>query len=235
VFFLLAFAGLFQSWRDYRGRRPILLAIGIAGLFLSCWPPVDWLFSRGLEGSYDIPLMPTGDAQAIVVLGSHVEPPSEHVPVYLPDSSVDGRCRHAAWLYRNWRSVPVIVSGGSHQGKRSVASTMAELMKSAGVPADQIWAEETSRNTYENARFSTLLLRQKGISKIALVVEADSMLRAELCFRKQGIAVVPAPFRQRSLDGGIHEVIPSWSALRRNERSLHEYGGLVWYMIRGWI
>ena len=56
-----------------------------------------------------------------------------------------------------------------------------------------IWTEERSRSTHENAVFGAEILRQHEIGRIALVIEARSMLRAESCFRKQGITVVAAP------------------------------------------
>jgi uncharacterized SAM-binding protein YcdF (DUF218 family) len=116
-----------------------------------------------------------------------------------------------------------------------MANYMALLLQSDGVPVNAILREDRSANTYENARFSADLLRRIGASRIALVVEADSMLRAERCFRKQGIAVIPAPCERRTLQRSFREMLPSWSALRQNERSLHEYGGLLWYSVRGWL
>jgi uncharacterized SAM-binding protein YcdF (DUF218 family) len=66
-------------------------------------------------------------------------------------------------------------------------------LEQEGVPPSKIWTEEQSRSTYENALYSAKLLHGSGIHRIALVMEADSMLRAELCFRKQGLEVTPAP------------------------------------------
>jgi uncharacterized SAM-binding protein YcdF (DUF218 family) len=115
-----------------------------------------------------------------------------------------------------------------------MAAVMAHSLRSEGVPPEHIVEENRSANTKENAGFTAELLRKMNIREIALVVDADSMLRAELCFRKQGIAVVPAPFghRSREFPSGI---IPSWGAIRGNETTLHELLGLAWYKLRGWI
>ena len=112
---------------------------------------------------------------------------------------------------------------------------MAELLIKEGVKQEHIQQEKRSRNTYENAKYTAELLHKTGISRIVLVVEADSMLRAEWCFRRQGIDVVPAPFAHRELSGSIAEIFPAWNSLRGNERTLHELGGLAWYKLRGWI
>jgi uncharacterized SAM-binding protein YcdF (DUF218 family) len=146
-----------------------------------------------------------------------------------------GRCRYAAWLHHNWRRLPIVVSGGSRYVNLTYASAMAQLLAAEDVPVESIWQEKMSQNTYENAKFTAELLGKRQIRTVVLVVEADSMLRAEKCFRKQGIHVVPAPFAHRVPSLKIGELIPSWTAVRRNERTLHELGGLVWYKLRGWI
>jgi len=213
-----------------------LLAAGLAGLFLSTWGPAEWLFSRPLESRYAAITLPQGDADAIVVLSAGIEGPKEHCPIAMPDESTFARCRYAAWLYHNWRQLPVLASGGVNgSGREPFSATIAELLVDYGVPADQVWTETSSRNTYENAKFSAEILRRKGVHKIALTVEADTMLRAEGCFVKQGIAVVPAPFNHRAMGAHVQDYIPAWTSLQRNERTLHEYGGLLWYKLRGWI
>jgi uncharacterized SAM-binding protein YcdF (DUF218 family) len=61
------------------------------------------------------------------------------------------------------------------------------------------------------------------------------MVRATACFRKQGIAVVPAPSDFRQLGTFSEEAFLSWRAVRRNEITLHETLGLLWYWLHGWI
>lgn len=112
---------------------------------------------------------------------------------------------------------------------------MRQLLQEAGVPEAMIWTEQHSHSTHENAVYGAEILRQHGIGKIALVTEARSMLRAESCFRKQAITVVPAPCEFREFESPLDEFIPSWKAISSNEETLHETAGLAWYWIRGWI
>jgi uncharacterized SAM-binding protein YcdF (DUF218 family) len=231
VFVLAIVFGLFRLIR--RGERmPLILAI--AGFFLLLWPPVDWLLSRPLEGRYPIRPLPAGDAEAIVVLSAGISPPHFEQPYSLADADTFDRCEHAAWLYHHWRSVPVLASGGRGPVGEPFSRTMRELLKEAGVPDQMIWTEEQSRSTHENAAFSAGILRKHGISRIALVVEAQSMLRASLCFQREGIQVFPAPSGFRQLEWPV-DALPSWKALERNERTLHESLGLVYYSLRGWV
>src|SRR5437868_5683267 len=133
-------------------------------------------------------------------------------------------------------TVPVLACGGRGTERHAAFSVaMRELLKRAGVPEAMIWTEERSRSTYENALFGTEILRQHGITTIALVVEARSMPRGEACFRKQGILVVPAPCAFREFGLIREELVPSWKAIAENELTLHETAGLAWYRFRGWI
>jgi uncharacterized SAM-binding protein YcdF (DUF218 family) len=216
-----------------RGRR--LLWMGLISLFLVSWAPADWLFAQVLEWPYRAVRRPDGPAQAIVILSSHVEPSSSATPFAMPDDLTFARCRYGAWLYRQWRPLPVFVSGGGSNNDGSYARAMAQLVEAEGIPKAEIVLEEKSRNTHENAVFTARLLRERGFHTIVLVTEADSMLRAEKCFHKEGMTVVPAPFRHRTLGYDFADLLPSWQAVRRNERTLHELGGLAWYKLRGWI
>jgi uncharacterized SAM-binding protein YcdF (DUF218 family) len=237
VFLLLGFIGSLKQWRAANGRKPVLVLAAFAGIFLSCWPPSEWLFSRPLESWYmDAVLPPLQRPEAIVILSSHVEPISKYSPVPLPDSSTLGGCKYGALLYHHWHGLPVIVSGGSTAALHTpVAAEMADLLIKEGVLQDHIHQEAQSRNTHENAAYTAELLRTLRIKRVALVVQADSMLRAEWCFHREGIDIVPAPFLHRELDVTPYSLIPSWGALRGNERTLHELGGLAWYKLRGWI
>ena len=233
LFTVIALAGLA---RLPRSRRLILPVAAVLGVLLVSWPPVDWLLSRPLEMWYPVRALPQGTAQAIVVLSSNVDAPEFYRPFAVADQDTFTRCKFAAWLYRSWKPLPILACGG--KGRRSVepfSHAMRDLLAEDGVPAGMIWTEDHSHSTHENAVNGAAILRAHGIATVALVVEAQSMLRAELSFRKQGIAVVPAPSDFRVLGPASEEIMPDWKALRRNENTVHEAGGLVWYRLHGWI
>jgi uncharacterized SAM-binding protein YcdF (DUF218 family) len=108
------------------------------------------------------------------------------------------------------------------------------MLEEQGIPSSMIWEEARSRTTHENALFSGKLLRERGIRKIALVVDADAMLRAEKCFRKLGFEVEPLPCWIQDFDFDAGDLLPSWRALQRSEILLHETTGLFWYWMHGW-
>jgi len=239
VFLVIATIGL---WRIPRSRGRRLAIAGVAGTFLTSWPPADWLFSRLIEGQYPVrPFQPASQLQAIVVLGESVQPPLFEEPFPLAGSNTYRRCEYAAWIYRRYGPLPVLVSGGRvSQRDPTVSAVMRELLRRNGVPEGMIWTEDRSRSTHENAVYSTMILREHAVSRVALVVDANSMPRAAACFRKLRVDIMPAPCNFRTLNFQAllqwqDELLPSWRAVRRNEDTLHEILGLVWYRFRGWI
>lgn len=208
---------------------------GVLGLFLISWPPMDWVFSRPLEGRYPVrPFRAPPGLQAIVVLGSAVRPPQFEQPYPLPDEETFERCEHAAWIWKRWGPLPVLATEGRQEWPAR-NGTMRDLLVGAGVASDMIWTEDQSRSTHENAVYGARILREHGVKRIALVVDAQSMPRASACFRKEGFDVAAAPVEFRTWGPWNEELLPSWHAVRRNEITLHEVLGLAWYRLRGWI
>jgi uncharacterized SAM-binding protein YcdF (DUF218 family) len=232
AFLLLIAIGLVRLRRQ---KAIWLPAVGLLCLFLLSWEPFAWLLSRPLEARYAADPRPNAQPQAIVVLASYVDPPTVLRPYSLPDTDTFARCTFAAWLYEHWRRLPILVSAGAGAKRDQPMPVMRQLLQRAGVPDAMIWSEERSRNTHENAMYAADILRQHGIHTIALVVEAQSMLRAEECFRKQAITVIPAPCNVYRLQFTFEEFLPGWKAIRRNETTLHEAAGLAWYWFRDWI
>lgn len=232
IFIAVSLAGLLVV-RFPKGKYVALA--GVLSLLLISWPPVDWLLSRPLEARYPIrPFKAPPDLQAIVVLGSAVEPPQYERPYPVADYDTFRRCEHAAWISRNWGPLPVLACQG-RQRSVAAANTMGDLLRRAGVGENMIWMEERSQSTHENAVYGAEILREHGVKRIALVVDGQSMPRAAASFRKEGIDVTPAPSELRTWGPLSEELLPSWRAIRRNEITLHEELGLAWYRVRGWI
>jgi uncharacterized SAM-binding protein YcdF (DUF218 family) len=169
-----------------------------------------------------------------VVLAAAVDPPHYERPYALEGQETYSRTEYAAWIHSRNPNLPVLACGGA-EGPDSTASAMRRHLMRAGVPDEMVWTEDKSGSTYENALFGAAILRRHGISRVALVVEAQSMPRAAAVFRKQGIDVVPAPSRYREFGPLNEELLPSWRAIRRNEGMLHETLGLLWYRLKGRI
>jgi uncharacterized SAM-binding protein YcdF (DUF218 family) len=220
-------------------RRGLLfLKVGLAALFLWSWPPFSWLISNSLEWPYrTTPGTPLQNAEAIVVLSGGIYRATPSQPEPLPKRDTYVRCQHAAWIYHHQKQLPVIVSGGRAPGNVFLARIMRQVLEANGVPSEAIETEEQSTSTYENALYTSPLLRRRGIHHIALVTEGYHMLRAELAFRKQGFGVEAAPCNLRIEDFrfDVDEFLPGSGAIHDNEEALHEWVGMFWYRLRGRI
>lgn len=223
-------------WRRRLARA--VAACTVVCLFLWTWDPATAFFARTLESQFTAG-RPAGEADAIVVLGGNIYPPDESQTEILPGYSTYLRCRHAALLYRTWKALPVVATGGfviSRNASVDGTVAMQHVLESEGVPAAMIWVENQSRNTSENALHTNRLLRGKGVRRVALVTEAFHMQRARLAFERQGLEVVPAPcgFRSHRFEGTWrHYLFPRPQNMLVNQETLHEWIGWIWYRIKG--
>lgn len=227
----IALAGL--AIRSPKGK--LVALSGVLALFLISWPPIDWLLAKPLEAAYPVrPFTPPPGLQAVVVLGGSIRHAEYERPYAIPDYQTFKRCKHAAWIAKRWGPLPILACQGTQMGA-GVKDTMRNELLSEGIPENMIWTEERSGSTRYNAVFGAEILHAHGIKKIALVVDGQSMPRAVACFRKEGFDVTPAPSELRTWGPLEAELLPSWKAIQRNEITLHEALGLLWYRLRGWI
>ena len=236
LFLVIVAVGLYGLRRHWRSVSWRVAFCGFLGLAALAWPPAAAVVAQPLVGRYVKEIRPRGDAEAIVVLAGAVNYPTSERPYALVGRDTYRRVMHAAWLFRDWKPLPILASGGPQSRTGEAASVlMRRMLEQEGVPSAKIWTEEQSRSTYENALYSARLLREHGVRQIALVVEADSMLRAEMCFRKQALGVTPAPCLFRDYQFDLEESLPGWQGIYRQELLLHEGLGLIWYWFRGRI
>jgi len=242
LFYLLTLVSLVRLWRNSLGNRRWLLLVivpfGIVG-FVSL--PVVGHFALGsLEWRYPPQDQVPDDAGAIVVLSGYVRPRSEAISEVELGSDTLLRCLHAARLYKA-RPCPILVSGGRVDPSTSgptLAQAMHDFLVGLGVKEQDLLVEERSRTTYENAALSGDILTQRGIHKIVLVTSASHMRRGERCFRALGFQVVPSAcdYRTAWFPWSLScFVLPSPYAAAEVELATHEWLGLAWYWLRGWI
>jgi uncharacterized SAM-binding protein YcdF (DUF218 family) len=220
---------LFLAWR----RRPrIAMACGaLALVWLWAWStPVLSLWLRGtLENQFTQPsLSSVPQAQALVVLGGGVSPPSGKATDINLGAAAD-RVWYAARLFHAGKAPLLLLSGGSDPLRHafSEARAMAIFLQDLGVPAQALVLEEVSRNTAENAAFSARLLNERGIRHVLLVTSALHMPRALALFAAQGLQVEPAAtdFEADSLPPGVLAWLPDAEALDGSGRAMKEWVG----------
>lgn len=234
VILLLLLFGLMLLKHNPVAAKVLLWSSLISGYFL-CTPLVSSLLQQQLQ---IYPALKEGQikqshAQAIVVLsaGRYRNAPEYGSDTVDDDSLV--RVRYAAYLHRI-TALPVVVSGGYVFNKdgESLARVMADALKN-GFDINEVWLEDKSHTTAENAIFTKKLLSEKGIDTIFLVTHATDMPRAKAIFEKAGLNVLPAPTHFIMLeDNNLFSILPSARALEGSYHALYEMVGNLWYSIR---
>lgn len=222
------FLGLwFVAWRLYKKREKRLagmLAALVFVFYLMCTSLVSERLMGALEGTYTPPENPQGDV--IIMLGGGAFPDT-------PDVSGTGtlcsapanRLLTAVRLQRKL-DLPIILSGGQVYSDSGPEAVIAKrMLMDLGVPEDKIIVEGKSINTTQNAKFSTEIMRERGLSHPILVTSAFHMRRSVLNFAKNGVEVTAYPSDYRvNLRHDFHynKLKPSVSALDDNVLVMQE-------------
>ena len=202
------------------GRRRFLSGV-VAGVglilalrvFINETPVADWIVSPLLVEDT------TGAVDAIVVPGAGV--------VGECSTNLNGlhRAFRAARLWKDSRGPLVVIAGGTGYPGCPVSMAMARIAAEAGVPADRIRIETSSRSTRENGELLAPLLQGWGITKILLVTDRLHMRRAFGVFSNLGFTV-----RRSSVP--IYDGHPDNVSMLR--AGLREFAALAYYAARGW-
>ncbi len=240
LFLGLAIANLWRKRREGRGR---LLAVTVPYvlLYLMFMPIIDYLILIPLEGPYPRTVSLAERPEVLVVLSGYMYAPDDANPKRV-ELGVDtlARCMTALKLYRKARGCPILVSGGRSIGAPKgprLAEAMRDFFRENGVKASDLIVENQSNNTHENATESAGLLRKRGFQRIVLITDSMHMRRASLCFEKLGFEVVPAACT--SYTGRFRHdwtsYLPSPRGAARFLEGVHEWVGLAYYKLRGWV
>ncbi len=224
---LLAIAGLLIAQRAPRAGRAMAWA-GVGSLLILCLPIVAWwLMLRFERAPFDA--SQASGASAIVILGGGTRPAA---PEYGGDTLgrlTLERVRYGAQVAKQ-TALPVLVAGGTPLGGMASEAALMEraLRLEYGVPVR--WIEDRSRNTRQNARYSSQMLKRDGVTRVVLVAHAMDIPRASAEFAAVGIATIPAAtgLPSRGGDVTLMDFVPTVSALQASHWALYELlAGLV--------
>jgi uncharacterized SAM-binding protein YcdF (DUF218 family) len=216
----------------------LLLTLTLVMFYLFSTPFVGTNLLAGLERHVFITPeeLIANKVEAIVVLGGGLY---KEGPEYGGDS-IKGqlleRVRYAAWLQKRTK-LPIIISGGGIQkSQKSEAKLAAQVLKEE-FGCRVIALEEKSVSTWENAQFTSRMLKDQGINQIALVTHTWHMPRAVTAFQRNRVKVIAAPTiyskGKISINGSrLTDWFPSSMAFRNSYLALHEYLGMVWYRVK---
>lgn len=124
------------------------------------------------------------------------------------------------------------------------ADLIKTYMLRIGVPEEDIIIENKSSNTYENAAFSTKLLKEIYSDfderTFVLITSASHLRRGVACFKKQGVEVAPYATNKiisedKQFVFNKNWILPDPYALKRWDIITHELFGMLIYKIKGYV
>jgi uncharacterized SAM-binding protein YcdF (DUF218 family) len=240
----------------------IVLAIGVAWLMvrpLSRWPRryflvvlvTYWLISTHTGAMLLVAGLGHGftalrsreearGAEAVVVLGGGAATYSGggHVVGVLTTPSIL-RALEGARVAKLINARLVVASGGEPRPDLQLkpeSEMLSAVLIAAGVPADRVIEESTSKTTRDQARLIPVLLRARGIDRFVLVTSPVHMGRSLALFHAQGIEPVPSvsPLRSEHLPPPSL-IVPDGGSLLISDEALYDYLAWIYYWWKGWL
>ncbi len=216
--------------------KAFLIACFIALFSLSLMPSSEQI-ARSLERKHP-PLLQSQAAQGfdyILLLGSGgIADPSLPVTGQLSATALS-RFVEALRLYHANPDATLVVSGAGFGDLKSHAQLQEELALTMNIPAAKIIRLDEARDSDDEARLMSALVRGK---KAALVTSATHMDRALQLFVKYGSAPIPAPAnylaKDRFGETPAYYYIPSAYYLYKTRVAWHEYLGRLQNRIKEW-
>ncbi len=145
-------------------------------------------------------------------------------------------------LYQKRKIQRIIISSGSGSlvyTDIKEADLLRNLLISFTIDSTHVFAESQSRNTHENAVCTAQLLKANNFKgPFVLVTSAFHMRRAVLCFKKQGVDVIPFPVDQHAGKNTLTPdrlIIPNTEILQYWNLLFHEWVGMATYKMAGYI
>jgi uncharacterized SAM-binding protein YcdF (DUF218 family) len=240
----------------------LVMSIGVAALFLrpsSRWPrrflataiAGYWFMATRVGASLLVAGLGHGfsalhsreearGAEAVVVLGGGAATFSgggQVVGVLTPQSIL--RALEGARVAKLIGARLVVASGGEPRPELQLkpeSEMLTAVLVGAGVPADRIVQESSSKTTRDQARLIPAMLRERGLGRFVLVTSPVHMGRSLALFRAQGIEPVPSASPMRSEHGPPPSPItPDVASLVISDEALYDYMAWIYYWWRGWL
>jgi len=235
IVFVLLIGGVIIDRYNYQRWKKVFIITSILFYIISVRPSKE-LIVRILEPKSVPSMEKIESTQAYVLLGGGItETP---LAGFIPTETAYPRITHTAILYKK-SPKKIFITGGRvyDQTRPSESSVYRDTLVALGIPYEDILLEEESRNTYENALYTSRLLEELDIHSITLVTSATHMYRSEKVFTSTGLDVIRAPCGFLSSDSPyrVIDFIPSAYNLNFFLRAVWEYVGISFYQIKLFI
>ncbi len=236
LFILIVLSGCFAFFRCVKS-SVVLFMLSVVGFIWIGGGFLPHLLLDRLQKNF-IPLeKPIWQKQnAMILLGAgtlHVPNENKIVPTVIAYA----RIYEAARLYFSCKKdsvgCSVIVSGGDAAAAgESEAVIYQKALIDLGVASSDIILEQNSRNTYQNAEFTSAILQKQSFNQIVLVTSGIHMERALLYFSAFGVKPTPAPSDYLS---AMTSYFPLGYNFAMADFALHEYLGVARFHLYNYL
>jgi len=234
----LLLIGLFLLWLTRKQKAgKVIITLGVVLLLILSYATVPDFFLSRFERKYP-PLSETlisDKVQWVVVLGGgHTSDPELPATGQISDASLS-RLVEGIRIHRQLPQSNLVLSGGIVFDPKPEARTMFEVASVLGVNQDNLTLDIASKDSKDQA------LRIKEITgneRFVLVTSALHLPRAMALFQAQGMNPIPAPtdfWIKESQGINPGDFFPRIGNLKKVERAVHEYLGILWAKLRGQI
>ncbi|MGE5549762.1 MAG: YdcF family protein [Bacteroidota bacterium] len=121
------------------------------------------------------------EADLAVVPGNTINPDGT------PSKRLQGRLDAALVLFNSGHCRAILVSGGIGSEGYDEAEVMKAYLVANGVPASAIFTDNQGVNTFETARYTAKLVREKGFNRPILVSQFFHIARFKVALGKHGL------------------------------------------------
>lgn len=190
-----------------------------------------------LQSRYSPLMHPPAHVSAIVVLGGGVNSKKKYPPNLTLGSASLSRLIEGIRLFKEITQTnahaQLILSGGRVFEDPAIAGKMRNTAVMLGIDEKNIVLENGSQDTHEEAVYLKTTL---GNKPFILVTSAYHMWRAMDLFEKLGMHPIPAPTQFMAYKHNfILYYIPNTNSLMISDIVIHEYLGLLWGKLRGYL
>jgi len=214
-----------MNWKKYNNK------LGTFGLWLAFGISI-FLLLVTFTGINKILILPLEreeapqSADVIIILGGGVVKDTRSLPW-----SVQERARRGIEIYRQGYADTIIVAGGLVKGESYTESEiMKAYIKVLGVAPGDVFEENASKSTYENALNSLAIMDSYGWETALLVTSDYHTERACRVFEKlkADITCISASPEAAFADDPFRRLVDARSIFR-------EYVAVIYYFIRGYL
>ncbi|CAM3294656.1 YdcF family protein [Aquirufa ecclesiirivi] len=180
----------------------------------------------------------------ILLTGGMIKYTDSH-PERISTGEVADRMMQTFQLYQQGSIKKILITGGNTSisnltiDNSNESVNVKRLLIKMGVPSHDIFIENKARNTFENALYSSQMLKNYLEHDTVVVITSAMHLRRSIkCFEKQGFKIRPyaADILKKDTPQGILSYLkPSEKSLQTNYQLLREIVGMIVYKLQGYI